>query len=348
MKIIKNKSGNYSVRFEGKDGAITRPLKTKSKKEALAIVKEAQIEKIEMASKADALTKETIAAIVSGGKIKISDVLVEYKKFREMKAHSVHSIYSEESVVNSFLRFHGLEDSTIDEITKEQIYEFVNEDNDLSFTHKSKQITSIRGLISYAIANAYILKNPAYGVVVDKSKLSHKQKEKKKSTSFTKRDYEIIRKKCSYFWSIAADFAWWTGLRMSDIARLEWNSFDEDDLIIHTLKTDTRVALPYDHELIGGGILRDTISRIEPEDELLCFPQWAWFANNEKRRATLPTYFKRELERKHPSAVEEGKTFHSFRRAFVTRCKREGKSLEDIASWVGHSNTKTTELYDLS
>lgn len=348
MKIKKDKKfGYYHVTYVSANGdTITRSLKTKSRKEAEKLVKDSNIAKFEAAAKADALTKDSITSMVAGKNQKIEDVIIGYEKFREMKCHSKHSVYSEGTNINMFVRDYGIK--KISDITTENIYEFVNRKDKGSLAHRNKRLTSVRGLISYAIANAYILKDPSYGVAVDRSKLKHEQKEKRKQPAFTKRDYEKIRRNFSYFWSIAADFAWWTGLRMSDIAILEWASFDGDHLIVHTLKTDTRIALPLDDELIGGGILRDTIARIEPDDERYCFPHWAWLYNDEKRRSTLPTYFARELQRKHPTAFEEGKRFHSFRRAFVTRCKREGKELEDIAIMVGHSSTKTTEIYDES
>ena len=353
MRIIKNsKTGTYSAVIKTLSGrTITRSLRTRDKVEAKRIVKESKLEEIESAAKIKALTRDTITAIVAGKNVKISAVVDEYHHFRVLKAHSEHSMYSEETVVQKFLREQKLQNSGISKITTKHIYDYVNDPNDkASLNHKSKKLTAIRGLLSYAIANAYILKDPSYGVAVDKSKLDHKQKEKRNQPPFTKADYERIRKKCSYFWSVAADFAYWTGLRLSDIARLEWDSFDSLSdpqlLIVHTVKTDTRVALPLNDELIGGGLLMDTISRIEPEDEKFCFPEWRALTDDPKRRATLPTYFARELQRKHPKAWDEGKRFHSFRRSFVTRCKREGKELIDIAAWVGHSNEKTTAIYD--
>lgn len=355
MRLVKNKNtGTYSAVIKTLSGrTITRSLRTRDKTEAKRLIKESKLEEIEAAAKLNALTRDTITAIVAGKNIKISQVLVEYNNFRILKAHSKHSIYSEESVINMFLRQQKLENSGISKITNQHIYDYVNDTNDnVSVAHKNKKLTAIRGLLSYAIANAYILKDPSYGVAVDKSKVSQKKKEKKKAVAFTKSDYEKIKRHMPYFWSIASDFAYWTGLRMSDIARLEWDCFDSLSdpqlLIVHTLKTDTRVALPLDDALIGGGILRDTIARIEPEHEKYCFPAWRELADDPKRRATLPTYFSRELKRKHPKAYDEGKRFHSFRRSFVTRCKREGKELSEIAVWVGHANEKTTELYDVS
>lgn len=349
MKIIKNENGVYCVKYVAANGkTITRSLKTKSQKEAKLLAKESKIEELEMAAKIKALTKDTLTSILSGKVKTIEDVSIEYNKFRKLKSHSEHSIYSEESILGMFFRDYKLEGKSVADINTEDIHDYANRDDKSSLAHRNKKLTSIRGYLSYAIANAYILKDPSYGVTVDKSKLPHAQKEKKQGKAFTKKEYESIRRKTSYFWSVASDFAWWTGLRLSDIARMEWDSFDADHLIIHTLKTDTRVALPYDDPLIGGGILRDTIARIDPDDEVFCFPNQAWLARTASRRATLSTYFARELQRKLPGVHEEGKTFHSFRRAFVTRCKREGKQLEDIAAWVGHSSTDTTKIYDVS
>jgi len=56
IKLIQNpKTGNYSVSFETRAGkTVTRSLDTKSKKEAMALVKEANIEKIEISNKVGA------------------------------------------------------------------------------------------------------------------------------------------------------------------------------------------------------------------------------------------------------------------------------------------------------
>ena len=147
-----------------------------------------------MAAKANALTKDTIA-LVTGVITKIKDVLREYRRFRELKSNSVHSMYSEETIVNSFLEENNLHEANIDDITKEQIFAMANNNNGASLNHKNKQITAIRGVINFAIANGYIMKDPTYGNVVDKSKLSVKQKETKKKSPFTAEEYDIIRKK---------------------------------------------------------------------------------------------------------------------------------------------------------
>jgi len=348
MRYEKNKkTGIYSAVIKTANGKIIkRSLGTRNKDEAKMLAKEAKLAEIEAAARIKALTRDTITAIVAGKNIKIQEVVGEYEEFRKMKSHSKHTIYTEGTVINSFLKFSKLQNSKISSITTKHIYEFVNVSDKTSYNHKCKKLTAVKGLLTYAIANAYILKDPSYGVSVDKSLLSHKQKEKKKSIAFTKSDYERIRKHCSYFWSIAADFAWWTGLRIGDIASLEWDMFNDKYLTVHTQKTDARVSLPIDDELIGGGILHDTIARIEPEDKKYCFPIWKKIYDNVSSRATLAVYFGRELERKHPKAYEEGKRFHSFRRSFVTRCAREGKELSDIAVMVGHANESTTQLYD--
>ena len=96
MKIKKDKKfGYYHVTYLSSNGdTITRSLKTKSRKEAEKLVKDSNIAKIETAAKVDALTQDSIVSIVAGKNHKIDDVIKGYEKFREMKCHSKHSVYS--------------------------------------------------------------------------------------------------------------------------------------------------------------------------------------------------------------------------------------------------------------
>ena len=347
MKLKKSdKTGQWSVMFRTAAGkTVSKPLGTKSKAEAIELVKAAKIEELETAARVGALTRDAVTSIISGRNVKLVSVMDEYREFREAKAHSQNSIYSDETMLNAFIRHAGLNAAGIGDVTTKAINKYINNQDKSGLSHRKQRLTAIRGFMAYAIANAYILKDPTYGCAVDASKLSHGQKERRISPPFTEKDYLELRKMAPYFWRQAADFAWWTGLRLSDIACLEWESFTEDHLVVHTLKTDKRVALPYDDPLIGGGILRETISEIEEGDKTYCFPLQREIIKDKKRRATLSVYFKRVINRVWLNEID--RTFHSFRRSFVTRCKKSGKTLEDIGVWVGHSNAETTEKYNI-
>jgi integrase len=181
-------------------------------------------------------------------------------------------------------------------------------------------------------------------VAVDRSKLSHKAKEKKKRKAFTEFEYKHIMRNAEHFHREATALAWWTGMRFSDIARLEWDSIDfkAKTLTVHTKKTDARICLPLMDPLIGGGVLLKILTDIEVRHDDYCFPEQRALDMDPSKRATLSTYYGRMLARLNIS----GKSFHCLRHSFVTRCKKEGKTLEEIALWVGHSSEQTTEIYD--
>lgn len=77
-------------------------------------------------------------------------------------------------------------------------------------------------------------------------------------------------------------------------------------------------------------------------DEKYVFPAQCEIDKDVSRRATLSVYYGRMLAR----IGITGKSFHCLRHSFVSRCHEAGKTLEQIAVWVGHSSEETTKIYD--
>ena len=343
MKIIKNRSGNYAVRFKTSTGYTTKSLGTKSKTEAKLLVKEAKIEEIESAAKIGALQRDAIASIVSGGDIKIDEVIGEWVKYKETLAHSGNTIFSQKLILQSFSSKFKI--TSLSQITESNIFSYINEEEgDITLGAREQRLSAIKSILQYCVAKCYILSDPSQIVVIDKSKLSHKKKEKKKRKPFTEFEFNHIMKNAEHFHKHATALAWWTGIRLSDIAGLEWDSIDfkEKTLTIHTKKSGARICLPLMDELIGGGELIKVLADLEVNDNTYCFPEQRELDIDPSRRATLSVYYGRMLSR----LGIEGKSFHSLRHSFVSRCRKHGKNLEDIALWVGHSSAKTTEIYD--
>ena len=66
MKLIKTKTGNYSVRYKTATGrSTTLSLKTNNKKKAMMLVKEAKIEELETAAQVKALQRDAITTIIA-------------------------------------------------------------------------------------------------------------------------------------------------------------------------------------------------------------------------------------------------------------------------------------------
>jgi integrase len=343
MKLIQSeKTGQYSVRFKTRSGKeVTRSLGTTSKKEANTLVKEAKIEELEMASKINALTKDAIASIVADRNISFGQCLKEWTEYAKVRCKSNNTVYTQTTILDRFASYSGVR--KLSDITADHVANFINEKCDVKLNSRNQRLAAIRSFISYAVANSYILTDPTIGVRVDASKLSHSQKESKRRVPFTKADYSKLVAHAPYFFKQAVMLGWWTGLRAIDVCKLEWDSWGEDHLTVWTEKTDTRIQLPYDNPLIGGGVLRKVITEIEVNKTRYCFPEWAEIISDPNKRSRFSVYFNRFLKRMEI----EDKSFHSFRHSFVTRIKEEdyNSSLEKIAKWVGHSRVETTKGY---
>ena len=352
MKIKKSKvTGKYSVQYKTSSGKYaTLALGTTDRKEAEARVKEAKIEEIERLAIIDGLQKEAIASIVAGKKLKLSAILKEWENYKHNLAQAENTIYIQGLMITQFLESSKLNDKGITAVTPELVKKFLNEKDGVSLSQREQRQSSLKSFFKFAIAAGYTQENPVELVAIDKSKLTHKQKEERPKVAFKKSEYDKLMKHAPYFFRQAIALCWWTGLRIVDVCNLEWDCFGESDntktLTIHTQKRDVRVCLPIEDPLIGGGELLEIMQQIEFEDPTYCFPVQREWMNNPKGRSKLSLYFSRILKRL--DMYEAGKGWHSLRRSFVTRLKREGKTLEDIAIWVGHSDTQTTEKYDLS
>lgn len=343
MKIIQSeKTGIYSVRFKTRSGkSVTRNLGTTNKKEAVMLVKEAKIEELETAARINALTKDAISSIVADRNILFQDCIHEWVKFSKVRSKSGNTMYTQSGLHNNFAESMGIKH--ISQVTEKHVSDWINEPNDnVSLNARKQRLAALRSLFSYALANSYIMKDPTAVAVVDASKLNHKQKETKVKKPFTTKEYNKMIKHAPDFMGHAIKLGWWTGLRIVDISKLEWESWSDTHLTVWTEKQDKRVMLPLDNPMIGGGVLKELLTEIKLEDKKYCFPKWAELADDPKRRSRFSVYFNRFLERMEIP----DKSFHCFRHSFVTRTKMDfDSSLEMIAQWVGHSQTKTTEGY---
>ena len=345
MKIYKEKTGIYYVSFMSAGGKRKRKsLETKNLSTAKQLCKDAKIQELEMAARAGALQREAISMIVADRKIKLSELIIEWKRYKSDLAQSGNTIYTQESLIRAFIDFAGV--AHLHGVTKEMVANYINQSGDTKAGSREQRHSALRSLYQFAIAKGYTITNPTKLVAVDKGKLTHKQKEKVPRKPFTKEEYNQIIAQGDHFFMEATALAWWTGMRLSDIARLEWDSvdFESKTLIVHTKKTDARICIPLTHPLVGRGAVLRMLEKLSKEktSETYVFPEQMMIDKDPTKRAKLSVYYGRMLGRIGIS----GKSFHCLRHSFVSRCREAGKTLEQIAVWVGHSSESTTQLYD--
>jgi len=283
----------------------------------------------------------------------ILECIEEWKSHRFLIGDSENSIYTQGKYAVKFAE--GLTASiqkSVSKIKVEHIMQFVNAFDNKSRNTKMQKLASLKGLLAFGLASGHILHNPASVVKVNSKRLKHKQREGRERIPFTRAEFDEIVDRAPYFYRQAAGISWFTGLRLGDICRLEWDSLIRNkagmfqQIIVWTDKRDKRVMLPISDPFIGGGQLRmflDEIKMLEghPHKSGYCFPEQKADIENPKARSKISAYFTRIVRK----AGIDGKSFHCLRHSFVSRLATEGRSLKEIGKLVGHSNTETTEGY---
>jgi integrase len=198
--------------------------------------------------------------------------------------------------------------------------------------------------------------------------MSHEQKEQAEKAPFTDEEVKQILSALRHdwtlaqsgkhelfhhaptvlFWLVAVKVAQETGLRLSDIAQLEWRCFGEaDKLVVWTEKTNKRM----EHKISES--LQNLIGEVPVNDPEYVFPEQRAIIRDVAKRSLLSVQFKRLLER----LGIEGKSFHSMRHykathAFAKLDKDDlakklaaSLSMSQIAALLGHSDKKTTKTY---
>jgi integrase len=344
MKLIKQKNGIYAARFKDGGGNYrVKSLGSRDIKQARVIARESKIAELETAAKIGAITKDTVARIVTGGKIRFKVALQEWVNWRDTYSKSPNSTYNYLTFIEAFANLLELHDKPLSSVTPEMVNSFVNSKDQASRSTRNIRLTALRMFFEWASIKALILHNPAAKeeVRVNVRNLTHAQKEKKVKIPFTPKEYIKIINNTDGFWRVASALSFYTGMRLGDIVCLEWESIKDDTIIAHTLKRDKRVVLPLKHKELGKGTVLRYLSTIEKNDSIYCFPREREIYIDPKRKSGLSVSFGRILQRLDIT----GKSFHCFRHTCVTRMARSGTSLEDIAKLVGHSSTDTTEIY---
>jgi len=146
---------------------------------------------------------------------------------------------------------------------------------------------------------------------------------------------------------------YYTGARLSDLARLQWGNVDlaEKAITFTQRKTDTKVKVPIHPDL--EEYLLERPSSDNPKAPLL--PQLSDKPGSGK--SGLSMSFKRIMERAGIAAgtIRERKgeagrsvsalSFHSLRHSFNTALKRAGVSQEDRQKLTGHASAQMNTVY---
>lgn len=347
MKLQKNRDGYYHLLYRDINNR-RRQFSThqKDRAEAEKIVKMSGVMEIARAAKAGILTREIVGVIISGKKRTVLDVLQEWIKAQRYRSYANKTIDNSRASVQSFVDSLGVDGPkrTITSITEEEIDRWVNRDDSrIMASTREFHLGRLKVMFDFARDRGYVLANPANLIAVDYSRLIHSQKEPRPKNAFTDQEvYQILDyfhpdtgKYPSVFWYCATAISRWSGLRLSDVACLEWDNLKiVGKIIVWTRKKDKRVEVSADHEEI-----RNAIAMIPHTGSPYCFP-------DERQTYIDGTGMNSSPFGKACSALALfNLSFHSLRRAYIRARYKEGVPVPTIMQEVGHSRQETTEIY---
>jgi integrase len=342
MKIIEQ-DGQFSATFDttkGVEGRVALPVACLD--DAIGMATEMKIDELERASKLVNLSHEVVTQIVTGRSVTVLDGIALWKEaVVSGRVLAPTTVTTNECLTRQWAREMDVEKLPISAVTPKHVSDFINRGAERRTTALRK-LAAIRQLFCFLRDSGYCSRNPAAPslVRVTHDTFRHEELERTSKKLFTKDETQsLLHTAVPTFWPIAIRLALTTGLRLGDIATLEWDSIsDTGHLAVWTDKSDTRVFHKLDDQLRRDFQSLASSGASEPH----CFPeQCAMVRESRAGRSVLSMQFIRLCTKCGIS----GKSFHNLRHTYASQLARDGATVGHVAGQLGHRDTAVTQLY---
>ena len=340
---LKKVNKTYHVCFKSENGT---PMEVdtgcENYEEAKLIAGKSKADELEQVAKVMKLTSDIVTRIVSGEEITMEIAHSRYKVWAN-KNLSSRTADSHVSYSNKWLRDSNLLKVSPATVDEGHVSDWINpEDDPIKASTRRVRKSSLKSFLGFCNNKGWMLGKPADLSRVRMGDMTHEQKETQHRKSMNEEDIKAIIKVADPFWKMATFLAAETGLRLGDICSLEWACFDGNYITVWTDKRDKRVRIMVPSKVVNS------LCGLPVSDPTYVFPDRREVYRDSNRRAGLSVQFKRLCVK---AADESGrsslknKSFHGLRSYYAKANKNKGKSVEVIAKELGHSSTKTTDIY---
>lgn len=227
-----------------------------------------------------------------------------------------------------FLEFFNI---SIDQLTKDHVqkymYVLLNERNN-SHSYVNQALSSIKFLYKYVLMKGNVL----YEI------LRPKREKKLPNVLSEKEVIEILNSVENKKHKAILFVIYSAGLRIGEVIRLKVNDIDSKRMMIHirqgkgrkdryTVLSDTALK-----------ILREYVKEYKPKDWLFPGGKEGHYLHDR----SVQKVFKKACEK---AKINKNATVHTLRHSFATHLLEGGTDLRYIQELLGHSSSKTTEVY---
>ncbi len=134
-----------------------------------------------------------------------------------------------------------------------------------------------------------------------------------------------------------------TGLRLAELINLRWNDLDFSSKVIQVKNSETFTTKSRKNRIVP---MSEELFRLFKEKKENIKTESAFVFHNKKgkplKEQTISQQFKKYVI---SAGINDKLHFHSLRHSFATHLVRKGVPLFAIQKLLGHSTSKTTEIY---
>lgn len=305
-------SGRIYATIKGRPGQRAKKISlgVTSVAAARRLIKESGLEEIQQVARADALNAEAITRLRAGKKTSVSSAIAAWIEMLPAQGDRQGTIRHANTVLTRWVRLGKIESLPLAALTAEHVSAFVNEKSTRKFSTRKRELMVLRSFLKFCLNRGWIAVNPALDVSVNVDQLTQEQLTDKESIPFTDDEIKKIVRETDKddFWHAATIIARDTGLRLFNVATLEWSSLASTRLRVFTTKGESVV----DCEMTPD--MRALFDRWPRSQSRYIFPPQA-ASITVGGPSTLSQQFRRLCVR----LGIEGKSFNCLRHSFAMR-----------------------------
>jgi integrase len=349
-------SGRIYATIKGAPGQRAQKvsLGTTSKAAARRLVKDARLDEIQLAAQADALNAEVITRLRAGKRLSVEAAVASW--LDQLPAHGTRKRTTEvyDTILKRWLRKSKLAKLALAKVAESHVSAFINGDDRRKYSTRLRELVALRSFFKFCVSRGWLASSPAAGVRVDVDRLDQAQLVEKETKPLTEADIRKIlaAPETPEFWRHATLVARDTGLRLYNIATLEWSTVDASlktgRVVVFTTKGEREVDLPLTDDL------RSVFRSLERNSSRYVFP-----AQAASIITAGPSALSHQFRRLCIRLGIEGKSFNGLRHTFAVE-QMEGvsdkklkmiadligaESLEQVRKMLGHAKANVTLRY---
>lgn len=255
-----------------------------------------------------------------------SERIEELRQLLVRKGYSPKTIKSYLNHLRRYLEFSG---NKVDIMNINQYLLYLLEEKDLSHSYSNQAVNAIKAYLKVSQVCSY----------KEVMKIERPKKEKKLPKVLSKKEVKSIFDVLNNEKHITElMLAYSCGLRVSEVARMKLNDIDSERMLIIIKQGKGRKDRVTNLSEKMLNQLRIYYKQYKPKE---------WLFEGQKENKHIST---RSLQNIFNAAVIKAKinkevTFHSLRHSFATHLLESGVDLRYIQELLGHSSSKTTEIY---